>query len=96
MFSQDSHFQYDVKMLSFNRFDKLSKSTYLTLAETHQKYLSDPKYLNSSFYNYMCLVKDLLVSNTIDTSYYLFIQKIQEINEANTQIIAQISNDSIL
>lgn len=95
MFSQDSDFQYDVKMLSQNRFDKLSKSTYLKLAEAHQKYSEDSKYIKSPFHTYMVLVYDLLVSDTINKNYSLFLQKINEINESNSKLVSQISNESI-
>lgn len=96
MFSQDSGFQYDVKMLSQNRFDKFSLSTYIKLAEAHQKYSQDPIYVKSPFYTYMTLAYDLLASNTVKTNYSLFIQKINEINESNSKLISQISSESIL
>lgn len=95
-FNQDPNFQYDIKMLSQNRFDKLGKSTYKAMIEAHQKYSVDPQYQASPFNSYLKLSTDTLSNFIAGGSYSEFITKIEDLNLAHRDLVSQISNTSIL
>lgn len=97
-FKQDSYYQYDIKMLSQNRFDKLSRSSYRSMLETHLKYISsDLNYKESPFYKYIELIKEHLSQNLNQSETYgKFISSIQDLNMNHPSLVSQISNYSIL
>lgn len=90
LFLKDFNFQYDLKMLSQNRFDKLSTATYSILIKSHTEYLNDPEYQKSPFHTYMIKIEKSLSQATLN--YGKFISEIREINHSNEDLVSDLSD----
>lgn len=90
LFLKDFNFQYDLKMLSLNRFDKLSTSTYPSLIKTHTDYLNDPEYLKSPFHDYMTKIEKSLPQATLN--YGKLLSEIREINHSNENLVSDLGD----
>lgn len=89
-FLQDFNFQYDLKMLSQNRFDKLTTSSYAKLLSIHSEYLTDQEYLKSPFYSYVTKIHDILSQATVN--YGKFISEIREVNHSNENLVSDLND----